>query len=191
MTAFDAVVVPSTPALLPQYAGLEDPVAELRSACRDAVGWLVQRHPERVAVVTGEPVPQNLTRGVVLPAGVRVARHLLSVAGFGGEVAGVAADEAGVLVVANGTAKRSAGAPGHLDERALAFDDSIGAALRDGDGAVLRELDRHLGTELWSYDVPALQALGAAVGGPVTAEVSYADDPYGVQYWVARWSCAS
>ena len=191
MTAFDAVVVPSTPALLPEYAGLEDPVCQLRSACREAVGWLVQRHPERVAVITGDAVPDNLARGMVVPAGVRIARHLLSEARFGGEVVGEAGPGAGILVVANGTAKRSERAPGHLDERAFAFDDAIGAALREGDGAVLRQLDPQLGTELWSHDVPALRALGVVTDGPVTAEVSYADDPYGVQYWVARWSCAS
>ena len=34
------VLVPGVLALLPEYAGIEDPVAELRAACLDAVGWL-------------------------------------------------------------------------------------------------------------------------------------------------------
>ena len=34
------VLVPGVLALLPEYAGLEDPVAELRAACLEAVAWL-------------------------------------------------------------------------------------------------------------------------------------------------------
>ena len=34
------VLVPGVLALLPDYAGVEDPVTDLRTACRDAVGWL-------------------------------------------------------------------------------------------------------------------------------------------------------
>ena len=34
------VLVPGVLALLPEYAGLTDPVAELRAACREAVAWL-------------------------------------------------------------------------------------------------------------------------------------------------------
>ena len=34
------VLVPGVLALLPEYAGLEDPVAELRAACLAAVAWL-------------------------------------------------------------------------------------------------------------------------------------------------------
>ena len=35
-----AVLVPGVLALLPEYAGLEDPVADLRAACERAVAWL-------------------------------------------------------------------------------------------------------------------------------------------------------
>ena len=34
------VLVPGVLALLPEYAGIEDPVAELREACLAAVAWL-------------------------------------------------------------------------------------------------------------------------------------------------------
>ena len=47
------VVVPSTLALLPEYAGLEDPVPDLRAAVRDAVAWL----PDRVSVLTSDGSP--------------------------------------------------------------------------------------------------------------------------------------
>ena len=190
-----AVVVPSTLALLPEYAGAVDPVSDLRLACAQAVAWLVERHPERVSVVTAEPRADNVSRGVTEPAGARIGRRLL--AGFEGRVDVVVAPgdalpgDAGMLVVANGSAKRSEKAPGHLDERSPGFDAAIESALRTGDAVALRDLDAELGAALWAHDVTALRALGAAVRGPVDATVSYVGDPYGVQYWVARWTCES
>ena len=182
------VVVPSALALLPEYTGLEDPLPELRAAAHRAVVWLVERHPGAVAVLTGDLRPEDLDRGVTEPPGGRVARHLLDVAGFDGAVVDEAA---GVLVVANGTACRGEKAPGHLDERALGYDREIDDALRSGSPKVLRDLDTALGAELWAHDVPALARMGERVAGPVTAEVDLADDPYGVQYWVVRWTCDS
>jgi hypothetical protein len=194
----DVVVVPSTLALLPGYAGAVDAVGDLRAACDDAVLWLVDRHPERLAVVTSEARPDNVARGVVEAPGVRVARHLLS--GYAGDVDVVVVPRdvvpaeavvGGFLVVANGSATRGEKAPGHLDQRSFAFDAAIDTALRAGDPGALRDLDPALGVELWAYDVPALQALGSAVKGVVEASVTYAGDPYGVQYWVTRWTCES
>lgn len=197
----DVVVIPSTLALLPEYAGEVDPVAALRTACQDAVLWLVDRHPERLAVLSAETRPDNVARGVVEPPGVRVARHLLS--GYAGDVdvvvvprdvvpdPAVGAAAGGFLVVANGSATRGEKAPGHLDQKSFAFDASIDTALRAGDPRPLRDLDAAAGVELWAYDVPALQALGSTVDDVVEASVTYADDSYGVQYWVARWTCES
>ena len=189
----DVVVVPSTLALLPEYASVVDPVPDLRAACDDAVLWLMDRHPDRVIVVTAEARPDNVARGVTEPAGARVGRHLL--AGFGGRVEVVGAPlpsaDSGLLVVANGSAVRDEKAPGHLDERSFAFDAVIEAALRSGDATALRDLDAEVGVSLWAHDVPALQALGAAVRGPVRSTLTYAGDPYGVQYWVVRWTCGS
>ena len=73
----------------------------------------------------------------------------------------------------------------------LTADASIDTALRAGDPGPLRDLDAAAGVELWAYDVPALQALGSTVDDVVEASVTYADDAYGVQYWVARWTCES
>jgi hypothetical protein len=210
----DLVVVPSTLALLPAYAGQEDPLPDLRRACHEAVARLVKGHPGEVLVVAvastseGMPPPE--------PAGVRVARHLLLEAGYTGRVR-VAVQTPGmgegapvdresadpgdvpsdvdrpeaVLVVANGTATRSEKAPGHLDDRSFAFDEAVGSALDMGDAAVLRALDEALGRELWCRDVPAFRAMGRLARGRVTARMTWAGDPYGVQYWVARWTCDS
>ena len=187
MNAEHVVVVPSTIALLPAYAGLEDPLPELRAAVRSAVGWLVERHPDAVRLLTADPRPEDLARGVEVSAGARVGRHLLDLAGFEGRLP----DEArGLLVVANGTARRSEKAPGHLDERSFPYDTAIDEALRAGSPAALRDLDAALGRELWAFDVPVLQALGE-LEGAFEAEVDHAGDPFGVQYWVVRWRCVS
>ena len=188
MSPRHVVVVPSALALLPGYAGLADPLPDLRAAVHDAVGWLVERHPAQVAVLATGVRADNATRGIVDPPGERIGRQLLTDCGFDGEVAERAA---GVLVVANGTACRSEKAPGHLDERSFAYDRAIEDALRSGAPEQLRDLDEQLGAELWAYDVAALRRLGEQVTGPVDAEVDHADDPYGVQYWVVRWTCGS
>ena len=94
----------------------------------------------------------------------------------------------GLLVVANGSAKRTEKAPGHFDERAEAFDAALGEALRAGDLEALSGLDRVLAGELWA-DVDGLIALGD-LGRITDAHVDYDDAPYGVQYWVVRWQCA-
>jgi hypothetical protein len=152
-----AVLVPGVLALLPEYAGLEDPVAELRAACLEAVGWL-----GRDAVVLADE------------QGARVADHLLD---------GTDRDHAepSYLVVGNGSAKRSEKAPGHLDDRAVGFDAALGASLRAGRPDV--DVDR--ARELWaSVDgIARMRELGA-LGD---ARVDYDTDPFGVQYWVMRW----
>ena len=186
MTA-DVVLVPSTLALLPEYAGAEDPVADLRSACAEAVRWLVSRHADAVRLVAAPLRPEELARGLGSAPGERVGRHLLAAAGFGGRLDDTAG---GVLVVGNGTAKRTEKAPGHLDDRAAAFDDAVERACRHGDGPALRALDAGLAEELWVRDWPALLALADLVGG-CPMEIDYSDDPFGVQYWVGRAACGS
>jgi hypothetical protein len=180
----DVVLVPSTLALLPEYAGAHDPVADLRAACVGAVGWLVSRHPGSVRVVSAPLRPEDAARGVQAPPGERVARHLLTVTGFSGRLDDAAG---GVLVVANGTARRTEKAPGHFDDRAPDFDEILERALRRGDLTTLRELDAGLADELWVRDWPALLALADLVDGPM--EIAYSDDPYGVPYWVGRATC--
>ena len=162
------VLVPGVLALLPEHAGLVDPVAALRRACHEAVAWL------------GADV-MVLAHGTGLP----VAEHLLASTprDAGPTAAGGAAS---YLVVGNGTATRSEKAPGHLDERAHAFDDALRVALLD-DPDALRHLDLELGAELWA-DVAQLPAIADLVGPGAEVVVDHDDDPYGVQYWVVRWS---
>ena len=92
-----------------------------------------------------------------------------------------------VLVVADGTAKRTEKAPGHFDPRAQAFDDAVDAALRDGDPDGLLALDPALAADLWVSGLAAWRELAVQATGPWRAELLYAGEPYGVHYAVATW----
>ena len=173
-TVASVVVVPAAPLLLPEHAGRADVVPALRAAVRGVLGGL------RDVAVLAEPT-----------WGERVAAHLLRDAGMGE----VGLGEARTLLVAgDGSARRGEKAPGHLDERAAPYDAVVEEALRDGDAVTLASLDLGLGTELLAAGAPVLRALGDAVlasGRAVqTADLAYADDPFGVRYWVARWDLA-
>jgi hypothetical protein len=185
-------VVPSTLALLPGYAGVADPVSALRRAALAATAWLLEDAPDRVDVLASPQRPDNVARGVPEPAGWRVGRALL---GEGHDVRTLAPDQPpsaeALLVVGNGSATRSEKAPGHLDEAGFVFDEEIGAALRAGDPRMLIGLDAPLGERVWCFDVPVFAALGHAVRGAVAVTVDHDDDPFGVQYWVVRWTCGS
>jgi hypothetical protein len=156
------VLVPGTLALLPEYAGIEDPVAELRTAAMAAVDWLGRQ----VTVLADAQ-------------GARVAAYLLEATDRSG-------DEPSYLVVGNGSATRTEKAPGHLDERAEEFDAALGASLRAGHPAV----DVGLARELWA-SVDAIVELGELDDDLGEAQVDYDDAPYGVQYWVVRWTSDS
>ncbi len=93
-----------------------------------------------------------------------------------------------LLVMADGSARRSTSAPGHLDERAAGFDANLAAALRSGEGRRLH--------------IDADDAAGLLVGGAAAweqaaralepfafdAELLYDAAPYGVGYFVAAWT---
>ncbi len=92
----------------------------------------------------------------------------------------------GLLVVGDGSARRSPRAPGWFDERAAAFDAAAERAVRAGDLGALLDLDPELARALRAAGRPAWQALaGAARGATCTSRLDYADAPYGVAYLVA------
>jgi hypothetical protein len=163
------VLVPSVLALLPEYAGLDDPVAELRAACLAAVAWL-------------GPGPVEILAG---PQGERVARSLLSDCGvFETGLRPSSTTATSYLVVGNGSACRTEKAPGHLDERAAAYDDALRAALTSSRHAKLPDIELGKGL-LASLD--GIARLPEVLPEGTPAQVDYDDDPYGVQYWVMRW----
>ena len=94
-----------------------------------------------------------------------------------------------LLVMGDGTARRSAAAPGYLDERAEPFDTVVEQAIRDGDVAALAALDPDLARDLLAVGRPAWQVLAGALAAttPVRPQtrILYSDAPLGVAYLVA------
>jgi hypothetical protein len=172
-------------------------VAELRAACAAAVAELEDVDRECRLVVLAGPVSEaNRRRGVTVPLGHRVAEAVLEGRPFEQQVAvprtaaelGRSSDPVAVVAMADGSARRGERAPGHVHPAALAFDDCIERALRSGDAETLARLDPHVAQELWCDGVPALRVMGElARDREVSAELRYADAPYGVAWWVARW----
>lgn len=92
----------------------------------------------------------------------------------------------GLLVVGDGTARRTPKAPGHFDERAAPFDAAAERAFRDGDMTALAQLDPHLAAELMATGRAAWQVLaGALAPSRPPADVLYSGAPLGVSYLVA------
>jgi hypothetical protein len=141
-----------------------------------------------------------------VPSSLGVGAWLLTAAGYaGGRVLqSVAKDEppaacaevgaalaraglrVGLLVMADGSARRTLKAPGYLDERSAAFDAEVERAVRAGHLGALLRIDPDLARDLMAAGRPAWQALaGALEGGQVTSEIRYSDDPFGVAYLVA------
>jgi hypothetical protein len=93
-----------------------------------------------------------------------------------------------LVVMGDGSARRSTAAPGYLDDRAESFDAAIATALAGGDGETLAGLDVDLGEQLLAAGVPAWRAAGAVLAGEeFEAELLYNQAPYGVGYFVASW----
>jgi hypothetical protein len=94
-----------------------------------------------------------------------------------------------LLVMADGSARRSLAAPGYLDERAESYDASIAAALAEGDAGALAGLDIELADELLVAGGRALVVVGEMTkGADITARLHWDGAPFGVGYWVANWT---
>ena len=130
------VIAPPVPALLPAYASLNDPVAELRAACPGAIAWL----GPSVRVLADDS--RSPDRG-----GARCS------------AAAPTSDGRDLLVMANGSARRSEKAPGHLDPRAAGYDDWLEQLLRLGDLGGLAALDIDEGEELLATGLRSLAVL--------------------------------
>jgi hypothetical protein len=198
--------------LIPEVAaGAAGDLASLRSACDAAVATLLAQEPDRVVVIgTGHSAADHDesaggtfaefgvdlrvgAAGTDLPLSLAVGAWLLDRAGWSGrrtyttrtpDVDGRVA----LLVMADGSAKRSTSAPGFLDDRAEAFDASIAAALAAGDAAFLTSLDVELGAALWAAGTPTLRILGELTkDADIAAHLHVDVAPFGVGYWVADW----
>lgn len=213
--------VPSAPLLLPALGGGP---ADLRAACLEALDAL--QGAERLVVVGAAPEPGPVTGAVdatpwgapgrpapdVLPLALAVGASLLEASPLAARprqlygVAGVVAPDlggpgTGLLVVGDGTAKRTEKAPGHYDPRAEAFDRRVEDALAAGDPEALLSVDEAQAGELWVGGVAAWRVAAAAARAEVRpgggaprgwrGQLRYAAAPYGVGYLVATWSPAA
>ncbi|MRJ77008.1 hypothetical protein GEV29_10695 [Aeromicrobium sp. SMF47] len=207
-----AAVCPHPPALVPEVSpGTDAELGPVRRAADEAVRALLDVAPERVVVLGPGPSADDLDEDAggslaaygaavhaggpttVLPLSLTIGAWLLDRAGWTGprtystgrpDVDGRVA----LLVMADGSAKRSLQAPGFLDERAEGFDASIAAALAAGDPEALTALDLGLAEELAAGGVPALRTLGELTkGADVTARLRFDAAPLGVGYLVADW----
>ncbi|WDZ92978.1 hypothetical protein [Nocardiopsis sp. HUAS JQ3] len=106
----------------------------------------------------------------------------------------------GLLVVGDGSARRGDRALVRPDERAFAFDGEVRRCLSEGDWRGLALLDPARAAELMAQGRAALQVMAHALtadaaaedgrgGVPARPRVLYADDPFGVMYFVAVWPC--
>jgi hypothetical protein len=150
----------------------------------------------RVHLPGAAPAPD-----VTLPLALAVGAWLLDAAGWTGPTVGLACDHdgnlpatadrpTGLLVMGDGSARRTEKAPGWLDERAAGFDAGVAKALGSGEPDALRT-DLTLGADLLAAGAPVWTAAAALLAGREwRAALTYDEAPYGVGYFVAEWSAA-
>src|SRR5690348_17025323 len=152
--------------------------------------------PVEVTLGTDAPAPLDLPISLTVGAWLVQAAlgpetGAMGVAiGPSDELTGYLPDNAAValVVVADGSARRSTAAPGYFDEGAAAFDARVATALRSGQGKMLN-LDRELGAALLAVGVPVWTAVASLVEMRQSwdAELLYDAAPYGVGYFAASW----
>ncbi|MBR8743488.1 class III extradiol dioxygenase subunit B-like domain-containing protein [Nocardiopsis sp. MG754419] len=99
------------------------------------------------------------------------------------------ADRVALLVMGDGSARRTERSPGYVDARAIPHDDAVAEALAKADTAHLAGLDPDLARALMVAGRPAWQALAGAAGeAPFLGDLLAHEAPYGVGYFVAAWS---
>ena len=201
---------PHPPLLRPGIAaGFEIETQSLRLACNTAVERLIDARPSQLLVLGSDgplvdwqgfvpglidpdphPLPLSLLVGAWLVSGRALAPTYVAINRDGEPVTPWPdlPESTGVLVMGDGSARRSLKGPGYLDERAEPFDATVVKALADGSSHALAALDLELARELLVAGAPAWKAAANLLAdGTWNAEVLYTDAPYGVMYTVASW----
>ena len=207
-------ICPHPPLLVPTVAGAAAfETDDLRAACDLAVGRMLSASPRQVVIIGSDGGPLGLRAyapgapdlpdyDLPLPLVIGswlldradawgAARRLVVVRADGSPVGSWPdlSEPTGLLVMADGSARRNVKSPGYLDERAEPFDTAVTTALASSDLDLLEGLDVGLAADLLVGGVGPLKALaGLATGADWCAEVLYDAAPYGVQYTVAAWS---
>jgi len=108
-----------------------------------------------------------------------------------GEALAGRADRVALLVMGDGSARRSVKGPGGLDPAAEPFDAAVAVALAAGDPDALASLDPADAADLLAAGRAPWQVLaGAASGRSWQGAVTWTGSPYGVTYLVATWTPA-
>lgn len=139
--------------------------------------WLL-RQADYPGVVRARVVTEHATPAECADLGARIAAFPTSTA---------------LLVMGDGSARRTERAPGHYDPRAESFDAGVAAALATADAPALAGLDPELARELLAPGRAGWQVLAGAVetdGRPWKGQLLAAEAPYGVEYLVATWNPA-
>ncbi|GAB3719057.1 class III extradiol dioxygenase subunit B-like domain-containing protein [Nocardiopsis nanhaiensis] len=98
-------------------------------------------------------------------------------------------DRVALLVMGDGSARRTEHSPGFVDRRAIPYDDAVAEALAKADTARLAGLDPAPARDLMVAGRPAWQVLAGAAGDRAfTGDLIAYEAPYGVGYFVAAWS---
>lgn len=100
-----------------------------------------------------------------------------------------AADRVALLVMGDGSARHDVKAPGYVDPRAPEWDRKVRIAFEEADLQALTSLDPTLADELMCSGRAPWQVLaGAATGVALRTDGATSSIPFGVCYFVARWS---
>ena len=107
-------------------------------------------------------------------------------------------ERVGLLVMGDGSARRTAKAPGYLDERAVPFDDGVSRAFATADAAALAAIDPEAASAVMAAGRAPWQVLAGAVsasggngsGQPWRGRLLSYEAPYGVGYFCAFWEPA-
>ncbi|HWD81741.1 MAG TPA: class III extradiol dioxygenase subunit B-like domain-containing protein [Kribbella sp.] len=95
----------------------------------------------------------------------------------------------GLLVMGDGSPRRSEHSPVHLHPRAEIFDTTVANAFQQTDLDVLKALDPRLATELQAAGRAPWQVLaGALENTTLNGDLTYEAAPYGVGYFVASFT---
>ncbi|WP_163506522.1 hypothetical protein [Fodinicola acaciae] len=172
-----------------------DLIAVVGGAARTGRWSPLAPSPRLLFAPYGKPEPDE-----TLPLSLAVARELLASVRLPIELHGIDhasppadcraygrglarhADRIGLLVMADGSARRGPKAPGYADPRALVVDRQIEDALRSGAFERLLGLRPDVADDLLIGGRAAWQVLAGACGSLVRTECHYSDDPFGVWY---------
>jgi len=136
------------------------------------------------------PLPHTLGAWLLDEAGFTGPRLGLSAGATSPKLQSASAEDRrwAMLVMGDGSARRTEKSPGWYDPDAVAFDDLVTTALASGDGKALLDLDVTVGERVLAAGLTSWLSAGEILAGiPMAGQVHYAQAPFGVFYVVASW----